>query len=149
MSGDSYSPWEDLAARQHLTYVRCRLPIADAWYLPDVPGIAIDDRLTRTERRCALAHELAHIDLEHHHQAAGNGQGTSRIARRNEAEADQLAARRLITLEDLVEHVPGASCRWELAERLDVTEHVLAVRHEHLHPSERAYLKQRLERGEL
>lgn len=150
MSGDQqlYSPWEDLAARPHLTYVKTRLPVADAWYLPDVPGIAIDDRLTRIESRCVLAHELAHIDLGHHHQVAGTGRGTGRIARRNESEADQLAARRLVNLHELVRRLLGASCRWEVADSLDVTEHLLTVRLEHLHPAERAYLKQRLERGE-
>lgn len=146
LTGDNatplYDPWSDLASRPHLTYVTTRLPLADAWYLPDVPGIAMDDRLTRTERRCVLAHELAHIDLGHHHQPAGNGPGTSRMARRNERDADMLAARRLICIYRLAAALAEERhCRWHVAELLDVTEQLLQVRLEHLHPSERALLK--------
>lgn len=142
--GGLYCPWEDLAGRPELTFVRMRLPVADALYMPDVPGIAVDDRLNRVERRCVMAHELAHIDLGHHHQVAGCGPGTSRIQRRRECEADQLAARRLLSIREMGEALAPASCRWEAADSLDVTEHLLDVRLEHLHPSERAYLRRRL-----
>jgi Zn-dependent peptidase ImmA (M78 family) len=133
----AYCPWEDLAARTHLAFAITRLPLADGWYLHDVPGIVIDDRLDRVQRRCVLAHELAHIDLGHLHQVAGNGPGTARLARRNEAAADDLASRRLMPLDALLRALPFAPCDAEAAELLDVTEHLLAVRLSRLCPAER------------
>jgi hypothetical protein len=112
--------------------------------MPHEDAIVLDDRLTRTERRCVLAHELAHPDLGHMHQAAGSGPGTGRIARRDEEEADQLAARRLIALGDMADAAVSASCRYELAESLDVTAELLAVRIQHLHPAERGAVTRRL-----
>lgn len=142
-----YDPWCDLRDRTHLTLAITRLPIGDAWYLADVPGIALDDRLTRVERRCVLAHELAHIDLGHMDQAATGlcwDLGTSRIARRRELDADKVAARRLI----LTRRLAGALCEhddpWSVADGLDVTEHILKVRLAHLHPAERGYITRKL-----
>lgn len=143
----TYDPWDDLRARGHLTLSITRLPIGDAMYFADVPGIALDERLSRTERRCVLAHELAHIDLGHTHQAATTCSwdlGTSRIARRHELEADKLTARRLV----LTRVLADALCRWDnpwaVADDLDVTEHVLETRLAHLHPAERGYISRRL-----
>jgi Zn-dependent peptidase ImmA (M78 family) len=136
----AYCPWRDLASRPHLAFVVTRLPVADGWYLPDVPGIVLDDRLTRVQRRCVLAHELAHIDLGHHQQVAGNGPGTDRLARRNEAAADRLAARRLLPLTGLMHWLPYASSRSEAAELLDVTERLLSIRLEQLSSREAAAL---------
>jgi Zn-dependent peptidase ImmA (M78 family) len=141
---DGYCPWQDLASREHLTFVVARLPVADGWYLHDVPGIVLDDRLTRVQRRCVLAHELAHIDLGHYQQVAGNGPGTGRLARRNEAAADHLAAGRLLPLARLAEWMPFASSWAEAADLLDVTERLLTVRLRRLSPAER----QRLDRLE-
>ena len=58
-----YNPWADLRAREELTCAVTRLPDGwgDAWYDPVTHGIVIDDRLSRVERRCVLAHELAHV----------------------------------------------------------------------------------------
>lgn len=142
-----YDPWQDLRDRNHLTLAITRLPIGDAWYLHDVPGIALDDRLTRVERRCVLAHELAHIDLGHMDQAA-NGLcwdlGTSRIARRRELAADKIAARRLILTRRLAEALCSHDDQPSVADDLDVTERVLAVRLDHLHPAERGYITRRI-----
>jgi Zn-dependent peptidase ImmA (M78 family) len=135
-----YCPWRDLAARDHLAFVVARLPVAEGWYLHDVPGIVLDDRLTRVQRRCVLAHELAHIDLGHYQQVAGNGPGTGRLARRNEAAADHLAARRLLPLGRLAEWLPFASSLAEAADLLDVTERLLTVRIDRLAPDERRRL---------
>lgn len=120
-TGEAYDPWRDLARRTHLTLAFTRLPVGQGWYLHDVPGIVLDDRLTRVGARCALAHELAHIDLGHTHQMAGNGPGTSRIARRRETEADALADARLVPLERLVDALRWSQDEHELAELLWVT----------------------------
>jgi hypothetical protein len=118
--------------------------MADGWYLSDVPGIALDDRLTRIQRRCVLAHELAHIDLDHHDQVAGCGPGSARLARRNEVAADRLAARRLIRLDDLISWLPYAAGSSEAAELLDVTEQLLGVRLAALDARERGILDRAL-----
>lgn len=134
-----YCPWVDLGSRAHLAFAVTRLPVGEGWYLPDVPGIVLDDRLDRVQRRCVLAHELAHVDLGHH-QVAGNGPGTDRLARRNERAADVLAAKRLVSIAQLVLVLPGASGQTEVAELLEVTPHLLEVRLEHLEPAERLRL---------
>ncbi len=141
--GDRYDPWRDLARREHLTLVVTRLPAGHAWYLHDVAGIAIDDRLTRVEGRCAVAHELAHVDLGHHAQAAGTGPGTSRIARRHEREADQLAAERLIRLDDLADALRWALCPVEVAEELGVTPELARRRILTLTEEEKSYIEAR------
>lgn len=132
-----YDPWHDLRSRPHLTLAVSRLPVGDAMYFHDVPGIVLDDRLTQIERRCVIAHELAHLDLGHVEQAAGCGAGTSRIARRMECDADLLAARRLLPVERLAAVAKCHQDRFTTAEHLCVTEHLLQVRLDHLHPSER------------
>jgi Zn-dependent peptidase ImmA (M78 family) len=119
-----------------LAFAVTRLPVGEGWYLPDVPGIVLDDRLDRVQRRCVLAHELAHVDLDHH-QVAGNGPGTDRLARRNERAADVLAAKRLLSVAQLAFALPAASGQAEVAELLEVTPHLLEVRLQHLEPSER------------
>ena len=146
LAGDErYCPWADLASREHLAFAVARLPLGEGWYLPDVPGIVLDDRLGRVGRRCVLAHELAHVDLGHHHQLAGNGPGTGRLARRNESAADLLAARRLLPESLLVGALAGAAGLSDAAELLDVTPRLLAVRLRCLGSEERA-LRERLSR---
>jgi Zn-dependent peptidase ImmA (M78 family) len=141
----TYDPWHDLRSREHLTLAFSRLPLGQALYFHDVPGIVLDERLSRVERRCALAHELAHLDLGHLEQAAQCGlQETARIARRMEVHADQLASRRLVPVERLAEVAVCYSERSQVADALNVTEHLLAVRLAHLHPAERGYINSRI-----
>lgn len=142
-AGERYDPWRDLARREHLTLAITRLPAGTGWYFHDIPGIALDDRLDRVGRRCALAHELAHIDLGHTHQVAGQGPGTGRIARRRETEADQLAAQRLIPLDQLADVLRWALCPEEVAHELDVTEHLANVRVVTLTTAEKAHIETR------
>lgn len=139
--GDQYDPWRDLAGRPHLTFAIARLPTGHGWYLEDVPGIVLDDRLSRVERRCVMAHELAHVDLGHHDQAAGNGPGTSRIARRREREADELAAHRLLDLRRLADALAWALCPEEVADELDVTVDVVRRRIRNLTPEDKAFIE--------
>lgn len=142
-TGDRYDPWRDLARREHITLAVTRLPVGAGWYFSDIPGIALDDRLDRVGRRCALAHELAHVDLGHTHQAAGRGPGTSRIARRREVEADVLAAVRLISLDDLADALRWALCPEEVAHELDVTEDLARIRVEQLTTDEKTFIEAR------
>lgn len=144
-----YSPWSDLARRPHLTFGIVRLPAGHGWWMPDVPGIVLDDRLTRVQRRCVLAHELAHVDLEHDEQVAGACPVGRKVARSRETAADRLAARRLIPVGLLAQHV-GWTRNWdEAAEIFDVTVDVLRTRVRGLHPAERGYLAKRAQSLEV
>lgn len=141
--GERYDPWADLAARPHLTLAVARLPFGNGWYLHDVPGIVLDDRLDRIGRRCALAHELAHVDLGHVHQVAGTGPGTSRIQRRREREADRLASQRLIPIHQLADVLRWALCAEEVAHDLEVTEHLARIRIHDLTEAEKVDIEAR------
>lgn len=85
------------------------------------------------ERRCSLAHAVAHIDLEH--------QALSTLTRWQEAAADRLAARRLIRIRHLVDAWIWSETFAEAAHELDVAPHFLEVRLRHLHPAERHFLR--------
>lgn len=135
----TYSPWDDLASRPDLTYGTTRLPHGDEWWLPQRRAIITDSRLSRVERRCALAHALAHVD----HQDVCQPDN-ARVAGKQETWADQDAAHRLIALDDLAVALRWSSRPSEIADDLQVTEDVLQTRLDHLHPSERAYLHRQL-----
>lgn len=137
-----YSPWTDLGGRPEICCDThsLELPTGGGWWLPDVAGIVLDRRMSRVERRCALAHELRHVD-HGDRQIAHVGPDGPRQARRQETRADIAAARRLITiralLDALLAHPDDPAI---VAEHLDVTEHVLAVRLRHLNATEKAVL---------
>lgn len=143
----TYDPWADLHARPHICcdWHSVELPKGQAWWLPDVLGIVLDRRLTRVERRCALAHELRHVD-NHDEQVAHIGPDGPRLARRQEARANREAAHRLINLGAL-----AASLRAQpdnpaaVAEELDVTTDVLHCRLDTMDTTERERLVTLLE----
>lgn len=86
----AYSPWADAAERHPGVHIeRCDIAPAKGAWVPSERVILIDVSLDGDERRGVLAHELAHIDLEH--RPVGGWFG-----RRMEREADVLAARRLL-----------------------------------------------------
>ena len=134
----AYSPWADLGARPHICCDThsVELPHRGGWWLPDVMGIVLDRRLSRVERRCALAHELRHVD-NNDVQVAAVGPDGPRMARRQEERANQQAARHLISLTALIEamrshpHDPAV-----VADELDVTVDVLRCRLEGLQLAE-------------
>jgi Zn-dependent peptidase ImmA (M78 family) len=142
----SYNPWVDLGSRPHICCdsQTVELPAGNGWWLPDVMGIVLDRRLTRVERRSALAHELVHVD-NGDEQVVRIGPDGPRMARRQETRADREAARRLIDLSALAAalcahpHNPTA-----VADELDVTVEVLHCRLDHLRVEERAVLIQAL-----
>lgn len=145
-----YSPWADLGARPHICCDAhtIELPHGGGWWLPDVLGIVLDRRMTRVERRCALAHELRHVD-HGDEQVAHVGPDGPRLARRQEARADREAARRLISIDDLsaalVAHPHDGAAA---AEQLDVTEKVLRNRLVNLSAGEEQQLRSTLGRTE-
>lgn len=119
-----YSPWGDLASREHLTLAVTRLPSGRGWWMPDLDGIALDDRQSQAELRCALAHELVHAERGDTPCRDDN----PRVALRQEQHADRTAARRLVTVERLAAGLLWALDEHELADELNVDVSTLRTR---------------------
>lgn len=94
------------------------------------------DMLQR-ERRTVLAHELIHLE-----------RGATVCDAREEAAVEQEAARRLIPIDELASALAWTRNVDELAEELWVDAALVRCRMAHLHPSERHYLRRRLEHTE-
>lgn len=138
-----YHPWRHLSRLAHITIRWTRndeeLDGALGWFYVDRDEIVMDDRQTQAERRSTLAHELVHAERR------DEPCGSIVLDARQELVVSKLAARRLIPIRDLGEALAWASSVHEAADELWVDEDTLRVRLAHLHPSERAYLVNRLE----
>lgn len=100
--------------------------------------VTLDRRLLQAERRCTIAHELEHI-------ARGPTPTDPILAAREEETIDRIVARKLITIRALGEALAWTTSTEEAADELWVDVPTLKARLRSLHPSERAYLKKRLE----
>lgn len=141
-----YSPWETLRDLPHLTLAIVRLPAGRAWWLPDVEGIALDDRLNQAQRRSALEHELQHVE-------AGDtccqiGPDGGRQSRRQERRADDRAARRLIDLDALADALAWALDPAEVAAELHVDASTVRARVRNLTAVEKDYIEGRIASNE-
>jgi Zn-dependent peptidase ImmA (M78 family) len=105
---------------------------------PERKVILLERQHSAAERRCSLAHAVAHIDLGHTSESGW-------WSARQEAAADRLAARRLLPIYPLADAAVWAESHAELARELGVDAHMLAVRARGLHPAERAYIRARLD----
>lgn len=138
-----YSPWRHL---RHLHHISLHLTDDDelldgahAWYYHRLRAIVMDKRLSQVERRSVLAHELGHV-------IRGDVPcGSDILDARQESAVDQWAARKLITIEALADALRWSDDRHEVADALWVTVDLLEVRLDHLHPSERAYVRRMIE----
>ncbi|SBN40777.1 Hypothetical protein PFR_JS21-2_1128 [Propionibacterium freudenreichii] len=117
------------------TVVVQRLPSGTGRCLWSARQIILDDRLTAPQARCTLAHEILH---------ARRGAVPQWQHEREESLIGQTVARTLISLESLVHALQWSTDILEVADELGVDDHTLAVRLEHLHPSEQAALNTRL-----
>lgn len=136
-----YDPWRDAGERHSDVIIRrtdC-LPARGAWFA-DARVILIERTLLRAERNTVLAHELAHVDLAHERS------GRKWFDRRQERDADTLAASRLVTVEDLADALAWALCPEEVAHELDVTVDVVRRRIRSLTDDEKATIEQLLAR---
>ena len=98
--------------------------------------ITLDRGLLQAERRSTLAHELEHVrrgPVPEWHWA------------REEAIVEREAARRMIDIRDLGEALAWSHDLHEAADELWVDVELLRARLDSLHPSERHYLKRRLD----
>lgn len=138
----TYNPWQTLAGQPHIELLVTRLPAGRAWWLPDVQGIVLDDRLGQAERRSALAHELAHVEAGD--TCCDVGPDGPRLARRQERRTDDRAARRLITLDELADALVWCLGPDELAEHLHVDERTVRARIRSLTDDEKGSIERRL-----
>jgi Zn-dependent peptidase ImmA (M78 family) len=135
-----YEPGRDAASRYPDWVIRHR-PLSHG--IPEVlcrrrKVILIESQDTWPAKRCSLAHAVAHLDLGH--QATTGGV----FDRRQEDHANQLAARRLIGIEDLAAVLSWTRFITEVAAELEVDIRTLNIRQVHLHPSERALLESKI-----
>ena len=93
-------------------------------------AIWMEPDLLQVERRCTLAHELAHVDLGH----------TTRPSVAEESAAKRLTARRLIDWDGLVDAFRWSDSVQEAADELWVTVDVLEDRLHFLGGHEKALL---------
>ncbi len=118
-------------------------PFVKARWCPDQRVLLVNSTMSRIQVRCAVAHELVHMER------GDVGQHDDLQARRQEDYADREAARRLIPLLDLADiilNLPEDPVT--AAQELGVTAEFLRIRLAHLHPSERRYLRRRLAQRE-
>jgi hypothetical protein len=137
-----YDPGADAADRYPDVTIRHRLlGGVPAALSPNRRVILIERTMDRRARRCALAHEVAHLDLGH---------GIPLCEGREERRADETAASRLIPLDRLADVLRWALSPDEVAHDLDVTPHLARVRIRSLSPDEKAWIEDRIageERG--
>lgn len=98
--------------------------------------ISLRRGMTQAQRRSTLQHEL------HHHY---RGRYLKALLEREELACELAAARDLIEIRKLGEAMAWASGVEEVAAELWVDSSLVRVRLAHLHPAERAYLRNRLE----
>jgi len=129
-----HHPWRALRGLPGVTVIWRKLPVDVYAMTNGTDRIWIDPRQSQAERRCTIAHELAHIEL-------GHRQGCSD---HDELAASLLAARRLITVQALADALVWSHDLDMVADDLWVDRDTLDVRIKHLHPSEVHHIRQRL-----
>ena len=140
---DMYHPWRHLRSLgQGVTYSRGPTPgDKPAWWSPKSDHILMRPDLLQVERRCHLAHELAHRELKHSGECAA---GDSMAIRKQERAADTVAAARLIDLERFIDAVCWSDEPDVIADHLWVTRHMLDVRVETMLTVERKHVRAEL-----
>jgi len=138
-----FHPWRharDHHAGTRITHER------DLHVAGDTDGqhIRLHAGMTQAQRRCVLTHEIVHIER-------GTAHGDERWVAREERIVDEIAARRLILIEDLIDALvwtrgnPDRECAWELWTDL----HTLTVRVQNLSADERRHIDTELARRQL
>lgn len=135
----NYDPGSDAAARYPDWVIRHR-PLRG---IPEVMClerrvILIDEAQGWPAKRSGLAHAIAHLDLGH--VVIGGHLGT-----RQEQDAEQLAALRLIHPTALADAIQWCGQRWTaVAEHLTVDERLLHLRLRTMHPNHRHLVRDHL-----
>lgn len=137
---NTYSPWDELAAHGdaldlHWQPLRGR----GGQYQHHLRRITLDPRMPRRQIRAVLCHELRHAEAGDEHTAC------DRTNLRQEQVADQRAARLLIDVRDMARAMVVHDCHHSaVAVELRVSDRLLGVRLDHLHPSERHWINSQL-----
>lgn len=137
------SPWQMLGEMPDIELVWTTdddlLRGDDAWWDPDSRQIFMDLRLKQVVKRCALAHELAHVVRED--ASCGIAVHDDRM----EIAADRLASRWLLPDLNAIAHAfVTAESNGHAAEMLWVTLPILEARYAAMHPAERHYIRRKV-----
>lgn len=127
----AYHPWRALRALEAMTQGWHDIPTVDGVLFTDLQTVLLRRGLLQAERRCTLAHELAHHHLGH------TGCSDRRSLRRQELEAEIIAARWLIPIDDYIRARLWSRDEHEQAEELWVDVPILRARAESLTIEER------------
>lgn len=125
-----FSPWGALRELTHVTLHFILMPDGAPGRTDGRARIWLDKRLQQAERRCALTHELVHLEYGH----------TSCQPPRFERRVREETARRLIHIDQLAEAYRWTQHPAELADELWVTPDVVRDRLDALTDEERARL---------
>lgn len=136
----TFHPWQRLRDLAHVRLewqdVDDQMGCAD----PETSIVTITDGMTQAERRSTLTHELIHLErgtaVEARHQAIED-----RYVQRE-------SARRLITIEDLIDALRWSRDEHELAEELWTDVDTVRIRLASLSPAERRFIDAELDRRE-
>lgn len=135
-----HHPWRALRPLKQWTLIWSILP-GDTLGITDwsTRTITLDPRQLQAERRCTIAHELEHV------RRGPLASTDPRHVSREEEQVNRAVARQLISLERLGDALSWSLDPHEVADALWVDLDTLHTRIEHLHPSERAWLRRRTE----
>jgi hypothetical protein len=130
-----WNPWRHLAFfYPHVTVITHQELPERMWGLRAGDLIWLCRKLTQTRRRCTLAHEIVHLER-------GEAPADPVTQAREERAVAELAARRLITIEQLADGLSWTQDPAELAEHLWVDAPTLRARMSGLDPIEVAQLE--------
>lgn len=136
---NTYSPWDELVARSDLELDWREMPDRVGQYQHHLRRITLDPRMPKRQRRSVLCHELRHAEAGDEHTTC------DRTNLRQEQHADQRAARMMIDVRDLARAMIVHACHHSaVAVELHVSDRLLGVRLDHLHPSERHWISSQL-----
>jgi hypothetical protein len=134
-----WNPWKHLAlAYPHVTVITHQELPDRMWGLRAGDLIWLCRKLNQTRRRCTLAHEIVHLER-------GITPADPVGQAREERTVSELAARRLITIDHLVDGLRWTQDASELAEHLWVDLPTLRARMASLDPIEVAQLENHLD----
>lgn len=139
MGNEGWHPWRHAGENYPHVTISCRHELPERiWGMQLGARIWLCKRLNQVRRRCTLTHELIHLER--------GPVPTDPVGRaREERIVDELAARRLITLDALTDALAWSRDPAELADHLWVDQPTLRARMSTLDPLEVAQLEHHLE----
>jgi hypothetical protein len=134
-----WNPWAHIGRHYpNVTVITDQELPGSVWGLTNGTRIWLCRRLNQTRRRCTLTHEIVHLER-------GAVPHDARGLAREEQAVDHIAARRLITLDALVDGLRWTRDTEQLADALWVDVPTLRSRMTGLDPVEVAELENRLD----